>query len=190
ATFVNPYHVWVYRPILEYGTQTGAFKMIQELTALDFRQPPDWIFLALTLVTVFVLGRRSQGPRRTVTSWDFRLFASACVFAFRARRDIWFVLLAVLAILPTPNAEARSVRFRLTRRRAGLIALMTLAITIGLALGRRISEERMREAVGQTFPVRAAAVVRAGGFTGPIYNQFDWGGYLIWELPHLRVCMD
>jgi hypothetical protein len=186
ATFVNPYHVGVYRPVFEYGAQTGAYKVIQELTALDFRQLPDWIVLGATLTAVFVLGRRGQR-----SSWEFLLLAAACLFAFRAKRDLWFVLLAVLTIVPAPGAVvAPEATFALTRRRAGLIAVMTLAIVIGVFGGRKLSEERMRAVVADLFPARAAAAIRDGGYTGPLYNHFDWGGYLIWELPHLRVGMD
>jgi hypothetical protein len=31
-------------------------------------------------------------------------------------------------------------------------------------------------------PVRAVEVVKAKGWSGPLYNDFNWGGYLIWAL--------
>jgi hypothetical protein len=32
--------------------------------------------------------------------------------------------------------------------------------------------------------------VKQNHFPGPLYNNFDWGGYLIWSLPELPVSID
>jgi hypothetical protein len=32
--------------------------------------------------------------------------------------------------------------------------------------------------------------VEERGYEGPLYNAFNWGGYLIWRLPTLPVAMD
>jgi hypothetical protein len=32
--------------------------------------------------------------------------------------------------------------------------------------------------------------VRKHHLIGPLYNDFNWGGYLIWRLPELRVSID
>jgi hypothetical protein len=31
-------------------------------------------------------------------------------------------------------------------------------------------------------PVRAVESIRTNGYAGPLYNDFNWGGYLIWAL--------
>jgi hypothetical protein len=38
--------------------------------------------------------------------------------------------------------------------------------------------------------VGAVAFVKQNRFPGPLYNNFDWGGYLIWSLPELPVSID
>ena len=52
------------------------------------------------------------------------------------------------------------------------------------------SPRHLREAVGEKFPAEAAAFIEKQGYVGSIYNHYDWGGYLIWRLPDLRVVMD
>jgi hypothetical protein len=42
----------------------------------------------------------------------------------------------------------------------------------------------------EQYPVQAAHFVREQGLSGPLYNSFDWGGYLIWALPEHPVAMD
>jgi hypothetical protein len=36
--------------------------------------------------------------------------------------------------------------------------------------------------LAKIMPVRAVEVIRANGYTGPVYNDFNFGGYLIWSL--------
>src|SRR5262249_862916 len=43
------------------------------------------------------------------------------------------------------------------------------------------------------FPARACEEVQRSGYEGPLYNSFDWGGYLSWRLCRdgkLRVSID
>jgi len=43
----------------------------------------------------------------------------------------------------------------------------------------------------QHFPARAVAFLQAHPSSGPIFNHYDWGGYLIWKLyPSTRVFID
>ena len=45
-------------------------------------------------------------------------------------------------------------------------------------------------AIAKTYPVDAANFVDEQGYQGPLYNDYNWGGYLIWRLPHLPVSID
>jgi hypothetical protein len=38
--------------------------------------------------------------------------------------------------------------------------------------------------------VAAVKFINENNYPGPIYNHFNWGGYLIWSLPRLLVSMD
>jgi hypothetical protein len=68
----------------------------------------------------------------------------------------------------------------------------------GLAIGcmtfilivRDFSAEHIRLETGKNFPMSAAEFVKENKYPGPLYNHFDWGGFLIWRLPHLQVSMD
>lgn len=193
ATLANPYREGLYRVVAEYASQSGPFRCVNELRALEFREVPDWVMLWLGVAAVFALGRR-----RRLSSFEVLLLASAGAFAFRSRRELWFLVLASVAILANRRAarggrvpEAASENpLRLTwKQRAALAAC--LAGWIGLlAWQRGLSEENMQRKVAGVFPVAAAAVVAEHGYPGPLFNDFNWGGYLIWSLPHLPVALD
>ena len=64
---------------------------------------------------------------------------------------------------------------------------MVLAVT---AWGRDLSASHLAAVVEENFPAKAASFVDENGLAGPLFNHFDWGGYLIWRLPRLLVAID
>lgn len=185
ATGVNPYGLHLHAVVVEYATQPGPFRWVNELKALEFRDLCDWVMLGLTLAAVYVLGRRKP------TSFEILLLAGAVVLAFRARRDLWFVVLADLVILASAASTVtvrETVRLSLAGRVGFVAALLLLA---GVkAWADDLSRAGLQRRIDRQFPVGAAAFVAREGYAGPLYNDFNWGGYLIWALPHLPVSMD
>jgi hypothetical protein len=55
---------------------------------------------------------------------------------------------------------------------------------------RVLTPENLDAKVAEAFPVEAVRFVADHGFTGPLFNDFTWGGYLIWALPEHRVAID
>ncbi|HZT81558.1 MAG TPA: hypothetical protein VFA26_15135 [Gemmataceae bacterium] len=187
ATLVNPYHVGVYGVVLEFGTQMGVFTLVAEMTAPDFRDRSHWVLLGLALTAAFVLGRR-----RSISAFDVLLLAATAYFAFRSQRDVWFLTLASLAVLARPSASGAAADDgeRWTVRRVALLAGVALAVMAVVGLVRGLPWGGLEKGVAVRFPVEAAAAVEEGGYAGPLFNDYNWGGYLIWRLPNLPVAMD
>src|SRR4030095_6997449 len=94
ATLITPYHFRLYIPIFEVIGQTGAFRLINELLPLSFRDLTDWLVLGLTVAAAFVLGwQRAWLPFPTL------LLLMGTFLAFRARRDVWVLALAAVFII-------------------------------------------------------------------------------------------
>ena len=186
ATLVNPYGIRIYLVIVEYATQPGPFRFINELKALEFREPSDWVMLGLTAAACVVLGRR------TSTAFLPMLLLATAVFAFRARRDLWFVVLADLLVLGSAGPREVPGRDRFTPGPLGRVAILSglLLLVAALAWLRDLSPARLEEAVARKFPVEAAEFVAEEGYAGPLYNDFNWGGYLMWALPTMPVAID
>jgi hypothetical protein len=187
ATLINPYTYRIYMVVWEYVTQPGPFDYVEELKPLQFRDVPDWAMLALAAAAVFALGRQ----RRPDTFSGLFLIAAA-VLTFRCRRDVWVLTLAALAVLaPTWRVtQAGTVRPRGGWRLALGVAGVLAAIAVGVAALRGYSEDRLRAGVAARFPLQSAALVVDCGYSGPLFNDFNWGGFLIWSLPQLPVVVD
>jgi hypothetical protein len=187
ATLLNPYHVRLYGVVIEYATQPGAFHLINEFKSLEFRDAFDWVVLGLAGAAAFALGRR-----KGLSAFDVLLLAGAAFLSFRARRDLWCVVGVALATLANGRrAEAvAGGRLPWTSLRAVAFTAGLGAVAVLAAWRCGLSEQRLHEAEGQAFPMRAADFVLEQGYDGPVYNHMDWGSYLAWRWPHLPVAID
>jgi len=86
---------------------------------------------------------------------------------------------------------------RVIRRPVGFA--LTGAQTAGFALAglfmaslpvQRLTGENYRQALAVRYPVQAGEYILEHHLPGPLWNDFDWGGYLINALPGLPVSVD
>jgi hypothetical protein len=186
ATLATPFHVRLYGVVIEYATQPGPFRYVNELKALEFREPCDWVMLALTSAAFWALGRR---PR---SAFDVLLLAGTALLAFRARRDLWLVVLADLFVLAStgPHLVPAGQRLALSVKDLAFVVALLAGLVVLCAVRHDLSAAGLQRQVEKIYPVEAARLVHERGYPGPLFNDFNWGGYLIWALPELPVCID
>lgn len=187
ATLVNPYGWAIYRVVWEYANQSVPFQFVAELSALDFRRATDYLVPLLGGAAAFALGRRQR-----LGTFEVILLLWAGLVAFRSRRDLWVVVIAASTILgATPLASAPPGMSLPLASVWRWLTAAAIAMLIGLVLVLRgLGEQRQLQERELVFPVQAARIVRNQGYSGPLYNDFSWGGYLIWALPELAVAID
>jgi len=186
ATLLSPYGWTVYLAVLDIARDTSAFRYVTELEAMRFRSPGDWVVLALTLAAAVKLGwQREHRP------FPLLLLAVAAAVSFRSGRDAWMVTVAAVSILAPPSHGAPPAPAR--GLAVAIVALVLVLIAIEAALVPRLrdlSETRLQADLDGEFPAAAVRFVEARHYPGPLYNHFNWGGYLIWKLPRLKVSID
>jgi len=186
ATLLNPYHFRIYAVVLDTAKQSGLYQLISELSPMDFRSLPDWLVLLLTLGAVFALGRR-----RSLNSFWFFLLSAGILISFRSKRDVWLVTtIAITIIALTRPVNKTRVDDRISKGQAASVIVASIVMLGLAALTFRLSNPMLENFVAKDYPVAAASFIEQRGFPGPMYNYFDWGGYLIWRLPNLPVSID
>jgi hypothetical protein len=184
ATLVNPYHYHLYEVAWQLVGQSRLWNLIQELGAMPFRSIENWLVLAVTVGAAFALGCRG----RRIPLLLVLLFPLAVYVSFRSQRDVWFVLLVGLAVLacavPKPTVVKRLATSSWSWGVAGAVAL---AVVGGSLL---LGESRLRQRLAERFPVHATQFIAEEQCSGPMFNPFDWGGYLIFHLPQVPVGID
>ena len=186
ATFMTPYHVHLYSIVIQLSGQTGMWEYSQEMQAPAFRTVADWAMLLLFIFALVQLARR-----RSWSSFEIVMLLVAGASAFRGLRDAWLLVLAAM-VVSTSQKRDESKNATLALSHYGLTAIIVF-VTFGVVWTisyRDLSHERIQENTAKIYPIKAASFVEQQAYVGPLYNHFDWGGYLIWRLPHLKVSMD
>jgi hypothetical protein len=195
AIVINPYGLMM----LEVPFQTvsiGALRdFIQEWNSPNFHERQTWPFIALLLGTLGAAG--ASGRRLDWT--DFLLLSGTAFMALLAGRNI-----AVFAVVATPIltyhldtalAERgwilKPIRHT-TRMMARINALLVVVILVGCVAKVLLvlDEETVREAQALYLPVEAAAYLRSEQPVGPMFNSYNWGGYLLFAVPEYPVFVD
>jgi hypothetical protein len=187
ATLLTPYHLLLYRQILDYmGGQTGIFQNITELHPMFFRSPGDWLVLFLALSAAFALGWRQKW-----TPYPTLLLIMGAFWAFRARRDVWAIAIIAISVI---SESARIFRpasdAHMSKGQIALCATAVVALLFGVGSARQISERNLQSVVQSVYPVGAVNYVKQHQLPGPLFNDYDWGGFILWSLPSLPVVMD
>ena len=135
-----------------------------------------------------------QARHRRVRVFLLLLFVLGVYLGFKSRRDIWINVIGAASVIAATDIAA--VRGRESDGDASfprwLGALLAVAMAVLACAGNALlfSESTLRANVARSYPDGAAAFIEQHSPAGPIYNYFDWGGYLMWRLPQFSVSMD
>src|SRR5208282_2511973 len=78
-------------------------------------------------------------------------------------------------------------------RRNKLLAAVLVAVIFVAAVIYLYSPFRTNEVTSKlekTFPVQACNFIKANNLPRPMFNPYEWGGFLIWYLPEYPVSID
>jgi hypothetical protein len=186
ATLVTPFHYRLYFVIWEYATQTKALRLVMELQPPDLAKWYNWPLIALAVAAAV------RTAVRGYRLWDLVLLGSALFFSLRMQRDLWYGILTAGAVVVGSDDEAGPAEHsrRVAGWQIGAAALLALLL-VRLAWVAGLSNGKTPESChAEMYPVGAANYVREKQLPGPLFNDFNWGGYLIWALPELPVSID
>lgn len=183
ATLIGPYSYHLYEVILTYSKARYSYEMIVELQPLSFRLGSHFVQLLLTGGGFVAIGWRKK-----LDPFKLALLIFASVVGFRTQRDCWFLAITAAAFIADfPAVQEDEVETGLER------GAMLLTVAFFLALLSRnfgFDERTLDSTISETFPVDAANFLRQNPLPGPLYNNLDWGGFLIWYMPQYPVAID
>lgn len=184
ATLVNPYGWRIYDVVWAYASQKTAVTVIEEMHALAFRSFTDWATLALFCLAV---GSFTWSRKRSVLLPAFLLAGGWC--GFHTQRDVWF--LAVLSVAVTAEAfRGKTLAKPLNPSQVGMALLLAAGIYGAQLRWGDLSNQKLQQAADQLFPEKASRYIETHASPDPLFNPYDWGGYLMWRLPGRLVSID
>jgi hypothetical protein len=172
---------------------------IQEWQSPNFHdlavQPFAWLILGL----IGVLGL--SGKRIALT--DFLLCAGLAYMSMLAGRNIAVFALAAPVVITRHAAPlvdrltaSRSIKPASVEISASLkrwlngsilvLVLLAAGLKISLVLPAPANEAYFQESM----PVAAVNYLKAHSYPGNLFSSYNWGGYLLWQLPEYPVFVD
>jgi hypothetical protein len=203
ATLLTPsgWHLW--ETIFTLAGSRYITSITSEYRPADFHQPETWTFLLLlgTLIATSLLSpRRMDMPTALLAAgWTLMGLYSARNLPLAA------LVLAPIAAqsasdwIRASNALAKVQTFsqNLTQLdkllRGWVLATLGVLLAIGLAAGGTHWDQsgKVYQFLPEKFPVQATEWLRENQREGRMFNEFDWGGYLLMELyPPTQIFMD
>ncbi len=176
AVMVNPYGWRIYSVAYRLAAQSGPMRFVQEMQALPFRRFGDFLLLALTLAAAATLG-----ARRRLLTFEAALLLFGAGVSFRSQRDLWLLGIVAPVVLAQGSRNTERERSPDDVPLSWLVPIACSAVLGGACL-MGIREARLKESLAKTLPVSAVEAIKVRGYTGPLYNTYDWGGYLMWTL--------
>ena len=177
ATLANPFGWRIYSTAYDLATQGGALNKVSELQAIPFRGAVDFTVLVLALGSAAALAWR-----RRFVLFETALLAFAAVLAFRSQRDVWVMAAVGAMILASTIAGSEKAATRLPKLGGAAAALAAVLIVTAGFGAMRVNDAQLETQLAKNLPVDAVKAMRAKGYPGPLYNDYTWGGYLIWAL--------
>ncbi len=214
AVAVNPNGLRLYLyPLQTLGSASNS--LISEWASPDFHRLVYWPFAAMLLLT---LGLLATGPRRAAPSELLRLtvftaaalqsarhvplfalvaapiLAGQAIALLQANLLRWPAVRSLLGAAPdaagwTPGGEGATTSSNL---RGMLLPLALLLAAISLGSVQTLGVLQLQPQVeARVYPAGAAAWLRNHEAGEHLFNDYGWGGYLLWQLPaRYRVYID
>lgn len=202
AVMVNPHGARLYLYPLETLRSHAMMKYIEEWLSPNFQELMFQPLMLLIFATFSVLALSSKRLRIL----DLFLLLATAAGALRSARNIPFFVLIAMPLLVEHSwnwLTAHSWGQWLTRpekREVGSQAILKIALNLvllvtlplgvaALRLQRAVANQPSAEA--KVYPVAAVKFLRSQNLSQPLFNDYGWGGYLIWQLyPDYRVYID
>ncbi len=189
ATLAGPNSYLLYGVIANYSRAKVSYSMIVELQALSFRAYSNYVELLLAGAAFYVVGWQKR-----IDLFKLALLVIGSVVAFRTMRDAWFLCIPAAACLADapredPDREVQETPQETSFELVGVFAMAALAMVL-FAREAEFTTRGLDRAITGTFPVKAVNFLRRNPQPGPLYNTFDWGGFLMWYMPQYPVAID
>jgi hypothetical protein len=191
---LNPSGFRLYRYAAETVSRTTEQVYLADWASPDFHAFRFQLFAALLLgfLVVLAAGRERVRPAQVLVFSVFAFLGLQSVrhipiFAVVAVPIIVTQLWLLLKDREAPDGSVQGSTAELPR--LNLLIFGVVVLLMGYRFASFIQSEQVAEA--QTFPRAAVDFIREEQLPGPMFNLYEWGGYLIWNLyPDRKVFVD
>lgn len=193
ATFINPYGLKIYEEIFRTATDFYGRSLIIEWQSL-FAAPVS-VLIPVLIFAVFLFGSLFfQKKRDWILINTSVLFFVLAILAWR-NLPLFFVASAPLFVVTLENLTGKQL-LKLLTLPIILLALTAITFYLGWRNLKDVWAANTNPAILASqaeFPYRAIKFLKSNHLplaTNHLFNDYNWGGYLLWQLPNQKVFID
>ena len=190
VSVINPNPVNSFKILAGLGSANGSLSgMIAEyssaytmLREAHYTIILNWLFILMTAFTAIMSGRRIN------ITWLAILASTGYMGCVHIRFMPFFLVAATLYLIR--HVDMSGIGGTVLR---GILALATLAAACFFPINAAYHGKAILRDVGisRRLPIAAADFIVENNVRGPIFNRFEWGGYLLWRLgPDKKIFSD
>lgn len=186
ASLINPFGWDTWRTILSYLGNKYLMSTILETKPPDFSSPAFLVELLLIIASILLFALKTERLR----SGPAFLLAGFTVLAMTSGRNMHLYGVVAPFVLAGPAIEIANFSFlkksasammQIEKKLKGLIwPAATVLISLGLLISGKLGKDYMIDP--KLFPVDAVRWLKTNPQSGHMFNNFIWGGYMVWRL--------
>jgi hypothetical protein len=186
ASCIGPNFYHPYVAVYEYSKAKFPYSVILELQPLSFRGYSHFAELLLTAGGFFAVGWQKR-----LDPYKLALLTVASVVGYRTMRDAWFICIpAAACIADSPGLESPDPDGPESWIETAGVAAAVVVLLLLFARGMDFNQKGFDAATSSQYPVNAINFLRRNPVPGPLYNNLNWGGFLMWYMPDYPVAID
>jgi len=196
VTVLNPAGFRIWSNVVGHVGDKSLMSLQIDWRSPDFHTPNTWPFLLLVALTVFVfaVSKKKLGSGQALISGGLALLALYSV------RNIPFFVITCLPVLGEAlqesgilkKSDGRAAALQKELRGFAWSGIATVIITVLLLSGKTLDTTTLGNTFNPAgFPVEAVKWLEQHPQSGNLYNDFTWGGYILYRLwPGTKVFID
>jgi hypothetical protein len=202
AVSLNPAGLRLYLYPFETLTSRAMMKYIDEWFSPDFH---EMMFLPLAVLIFATFGAMALSRVR-VRPGKLLMLVATGYMALRSGRNVPFFVLVAMplfaehawhwlarqswgAFVSRPE-KIEAGKHPALKAAINVVLLVSMPVAICFARVGRVASEQAEDE-RQNFPFAAVEFMRGRSLPQPVFNEYGWGGYMIWNLyPDYRVYID
>jgi len=203
ATFLSPSGIGIWAAIASLGGNAYIKSRIPEYQSANFQIPETWPFILILLLTILSFSRSTN---KTPWRHTFLVIAFAGVALYSSRMLPFFAIVAVPIAAQSvtewlkqdfPNIHLWTIEKNIdsiNQTSNGLIWVFAVILAVALLFKSNIPIDAGNKGNmfdSKFFPVEAVTWLQSNPQSGHVFNEFDWGGYMLLNLwPQYQIFMD
>ena len=203
ATLFSPSGIHIWEAIVSLGSNSYITSKIPEYQSANFHMPETWPYILIILLAIIGFARTN-----TKVSWTHILLIATFtgISLYTSRMIPLFAVIAAPIAAKTmanwinqdyPQSRFLRIEENISRTNLssnGMIWIFVVILSAGILLnsGKTIDPENRGNVFdNRFFPVEAVTWLQQHPQNGHMFNEFDWGGYLLLKLwPEHQIFMD